>query len=432
MKKTFEFFLVLIIFYGVYSAFDSAAPVLFENPNGFWVIIVSLVVAALILVLYSFIISSEVQLKMKKNIDELKSEIKQKEQEVKKAKSFKEDLIAKAEQSKKIDYKPISQIEGCKNTLTKTEMNGVSMVSISGQIDATAYDPVKEINATWVSIIPFGFIRSGESNVQYNLSWQWHGEKLEGTIESIALAKAQGLKVFLKPHLWVHNVWVGDLEFTNETDWQTFESTYYDYIMEFAEVADSMGVEAYCVGVELKKTVVPRAAFWNRLIDSVKTVYSGKLTYAANWDNYEIVPFWNKLDYIGIDSYFPLSDSQTPSFEECYAGWKDDYLKIKAKSETENKKVIFTEYGFRNVDYTGKEPWKSDRSMNVVNLEAQTNTTLALFETFWNEDWFAGGFLWKWHHNYGKAGGENNSRFTPQNKPAEVLIKEMYSKYSYF
>ena len=29
-----------------------------------------------------------------------------------------------------------------------------------------------------------------------------------------------------------------------------------------------------------------------------------------------------------------------------------------------------------------KEPWKSDRSMNQVNLEAQTNTTKALFETF--------------------------------------------------
>ena len=233
-------------------------------------------------------------------------------------------------QSKKIEYKPISQIEGCQNSLTKTEMNGVSMVSIRGQIDATAYDPVKNLNATWASIIPFGFIRTGQSNVEYNISWQWYGEKRQGTIESISLAHSKGIKVMLKPHLWVMDKWVGDLEFTNETDWLNFETTYAKYIYDFAKVADSMNVEAYCVGVELKKTVVPRAAFWNKLIDSVKTIYSGKLTYAANWDNYEIVPFWSKLDYIGIDSYFPLSDSQTPSFEECYAGWEKDYEKIKA------------------------------------------------------------------------------------------------------
>lgn len=103
MKKTFEFFLVLIIFYGVYSAFNLAAPVLFQNPNEFWLIIISLVVAALILVLYSFIIRSEIKMEMKKNIDDLTSEIKQKDQEVKKAQTFKTDLIAEAEQSEMID-----------------------------------------------------------------------------------------------------------------------------------------------------------------------------------------------------------------------------------------------------------------------------------------------------------------------------------------
>ena len=29
----------------------------------------------------------------------------------------------------------------------------------------------------------------------------------------------------------------------------------------------------------------------------------------------------------------------------------------------------------------------------------------ALFEEFWHEDWFAGGFVWKWFHNYDKSGG---------------------------
>ena len=88
--------------------------------------------------------------------------------------------------------------------------------------------------------------------------------------------------------------------------------------------------------------------------------------------------------------------------------------------------MLFTEYGYRSVDFSGKEPWKSYKSMNQVNLEAQTNTTQALFEMFWDEPWFSGGFLWKWHHNHEHVGGEEDSQFTPQNKPAEHIVREVY------
>lgn len=325
-----------------------------------------------------------------------------------------------------MECKTVTQIEGCTNTLTQTEMNGVSMVSVSNRIDSSAYGPVKQLQASWVSIIPFGFIRTGASNVEYNISWQWYGEKRIGTIESIALAKQKGIKVLLKPHLWIMGSWVGDLEFTNETDWQTFESTYTTYIIDFAKIADSMNVEAFCIGVELKKSVVQRTSFWEQLIDSVKTVYSGELTYAANWDNYENVTFWNKLTYIGIDAYFPVSSEQTPSFESCYAGWETDYQKIKAKSLAENKKVIFTEYGYRNIDFTGKEPW-TETTNSTFNSEGQVNAYEAVFCRFWGEPWFHGGFLWKWYPDHANAGGTSNNRFTPQNKPVEAAIKNNFS-----
>ena len=95
-------------------------------------------------------------------------------------------------------------------------------------------------------------------------------------------------------------------------------------------------------------------------------------------------------------------------------------------SENYDKPILFTEYGYRSVDYAGRKPWVSDRSMNQVNLKAQVNTTKALYETFWNEEWFAGGFIWKWFIDYDKVGGEDNPMFTPQNKPVEEVIKEYY------
>ena len=45
---------------------------------------------------------------------------------------------------------------------------------------------------------------------------------------------------------------------------------------------------------------------WDELIAAVRTVYSGELTYAANFDQYRAVGFWPGLDLIGINAYFPL------------------------------------------------------------------------------------------------------------------------------
>ena len=107
--------------------------------------------------------------------------------------------------------------------------------------------------------------------------------------------------------------------------------------------------------------------------------------------------------------------------------WKQHKSAIRNISKRHNKPVLFTEFGYRSVDFSGREPWKSDRSMTQVNLEAQSNATKALFTEFWDEDWFAGGFIWKWYCNHKAAGGEDNTRFTPQNKPVQALIKTQFS-----
>ena len=65
--------------------------------------------------------------------------------------------------------------------------------------------------------------------------------------------------------------------------------------------------------------------------------------------------------------------------------------------------------------------------MDAVNLNAQTNATKAFFDSFWKEDWIAGGFIWKWFHDNESVGGPNDAWFTPQNKPVESIIKEIYS-----
>jgi hypothetical protein len=58
------------------------------------------------------------------------------------------------------------------------------------------------------------------------------------------------------------------------------------------------------------------------LIKKVRAVYSGKLTYAENWDCIDKVLFWDQLDYIGVDAYFPISKKKKQKMKEIRAGWK--------------------------------------------------------------------------------------------------------------
>jgi len=46
---------------------------------------------------------------------------------------------------------------------------------------------------------------------------------------------------------------------------------------------------------------------WRALIGDIRDVYSGPLSYAANFDQFQEVGFWDALDVVGVNAYFPLS-----------------------------------------------------------------------------------------------------------------------------
>ena len=314
------------------------------------------------------------------------------------------------------------------NGQTKEKIDGVSFVSSRDTINQGHIDPVVKVNANYVAIMPFGYVQTLEHpNVYHNTSRQWFGETRAGAKQYIDLFRKNNIKIMVKPHIWVRRgEFTGFIKMDTEENWKLLEESYSSFILDYAKLAESVNAEIFCIGTELENFVMHRPEYWNDLITKVRKVYSGKLTYAANWDEYKRIPFWGQLDYIGIDAYFPVSDEQTPSYESCMEGWKVHKPVIHALSKKYNKPIMFTEYGYRSVDYAGKEPWVSDRSMTQVNLEAQVNTTKALYDTFWKEKWFAGGFVWKWFHRHEQVGGVENSRFTPQNKPAEDVIREYY------
>ena len=318
----------------------------------------------------------------------------------------------------------------CSCAAQDEKINGVSFVASSEAVDQSHVKPVSAVNANYAAVMPFGFIRNLEHpDIVFNTDRQWFGETAAGAKQYIEELRKQGIKIMIKPQIWVwHGEFTGDIMMTSEANWKALEAAYTKFIMAYANLAQETKSEVFCIGTELELFIKYRPEYWLALIDQIKAQYTGKLTYAANWNEFSKTPFWNQLDYIGIDAYFPVSDQKTPSEEDCIKGWQEHKSMIKYIAEENKIPVLFTEYGYRSVDYSGKEPWNYDRNLGAANMQAQINTTTALFKTFWNEDWFAGGFLWKWFIKHDEVGGENNSMFTPQNKPLEAVLKAHYAQ----
>ena len=321
-------------------------------------------------------------------------------------------------------------ITGCKSQTSK--INGVSFVASGDSISYKHVNHVQKVSANYITLMPFAFIKDLSSpKVEFNFKRQWFGETDAGIKQYAKEFTKQQIKVMVKPQIWVwHGEFTGNIKMKTEEEWKLLEDTYSKFILSFAKTAEEINADILCIGTELEQFVIHRPDYWKQLIKEIKKVYKGKLTYAANWDEYKRVPFWDMLDFIGIDAYFPLSTKKQPTLAEFEAGWQKHKAEIKVVRQKVNKPVLFTEYGYRSVNYTGKQPWDANKVQGQVNLDNQANALQALYNQFWKEDWFAGGFIWKWFIDYENVGGVNNNRFTPQNKPAETTIKKTYETYN--
>lgn len=105
---------------------------------------------------------------------------------------------------------------------------------------------------------------------------------------------------------------------------------------------------------------------WKKMIKDIRTVYKGKMTYAANFDNYMEVDFWEDLDFIGINAYFPLRGAnktfkdKEEMKQEFRRGWENvfkDIDKFRIQQKIVDKPMVFTELGYINTKNTTIEPW---------------------------------------------------------------------------
>ncbi|MGY4707465.1 glycoside hydrolase family 113 [Candidatus Bipolaricaulota sp. J31] len=285
---------------------------------------------------------------------------------------------------------------------------------------------LRDVGAEWVAIVVTCYQESVDSPVIRCLETT-RSPSLPEVRGLIRTARSLGFKVLLKPHLDIDDdTWRGSIDFGEDEDaWREWFRAYAAFILRYARLAQEEAVDMFCVGVELGGTV-RRTGDWREVIRAVREFYSGPLVYAANWDG-EMwrVPFWCDLDYIGIDAYYPLTGQFSPTLEGLVAAWKGPLRSLGCLAMREGKPVIFTEIGYRSLDGALREPWNWT-STGTPDPEEQARGYRAFFEAVWGKPpWFAGVFFWYWEVDPA-AGGPMDTGYTPQNKPAEGILREYF------
>lgn len=241
----------------------------------------------------------------------------------------------------------------------------------------------------------------------------------------IATSRGLGLEVIVKPHIWITSPsdgkWRADIEMESEAEWKRWEEKYRNFILHYAQFSERNQLPHFVIGNEYYLSTTQRPAFWRTLIDSVREVYSGKLTYGANWDReYREIQFWDKLDYIGIQAYFPLADKNYPTYEEVKNGWSEHLSEIETVSQAFGRKVIFTELGYKSTPDAARYPWGWENFAENIFQQISTRTQAycyqAFFEEVWNQELFAGVMIWQWQTS--ERDNDGNHNFTPEGKPA--------------
>jgi hypothetical protein len=230
-------------------------------------------------------------------------------------------------------------------------------------------------------------------------------------IDGIHAAQARGIDVLLKPMIdALDQNWRATLDPTDPAAWF---ASYKSFIVHYAQIAEQTGVKTMSIGCELRSMTGPQyRAQWLDIIAAVRNVYHGDLTYAAEISEASTLSFWDKLDSIGVDGYFPLAvEDKTPTVKELEYAWTHPsantflYSELDGRSPVDylhdladkyHKHVAFTEIGYRAVDGDAIDPANFGNN-GTVNAKLQADLYKAMFNTFASQggNWFDGFYFWE-------------------------------------
>lgn len=277
---------------------------------------------------------------------------------------------------------------------------------------------LKELGVNTVTLVPYGFTRAPEET---EVHWRGSDETDDRVARTLREARRLGLATVLKPQLWARGRWTGDIVFTDDAAFREWMASYHLFMLHYARLAEMERADLLVIGTELGG-VTGRQKEWRALIREVRKVYTGPLTYAANWGReFETLAFWDELDLLGVNFYYPLA---APG-EQPRAGsprLRELERMLEEISRRHRKPVLFTEVGFAASAAAAAEPWKEENAPQHPEMQARCYEVI--FQSFYRKPWLAGLHWWKWpSHGRGSA---DDPTFSPLGKPALAVLERWY------
>lgn len=270
---------------------------------------------------------------------------------------------------------------------------------------------IKAVGGTWVQLNPTWYQKNPAANRFGRTS---ESVSDAGLRRMIRLARATGLRVSVKPHLDLASD--ADRATIRPADPDAWFATYRTFVAHYAVIAANEGAAEFVVGTELAGVSTDRAR-WLDVVADARSRFSGTLVYAANYDEYERVAFWDAVDVIGIDAYFPLSGADVGAL---LLAWAPIRARLAALSAAHGRPVLFTEAGYRSQAGTLARPYSYTLTTQADQRE-QAAGYEALLRAFEDQSWWMGVDWWMWTELPVETTPPALS-YSPRGKLAEIVL----------
>jgi nucleotide-binding universal stress UspA family protein len=231
----------------------------------------------------------------------------------------------------------------------------------------------------------------------------------------IRQARGLGLRVMVKPHIWVPQTWAGAIEFARAEDRAEWLRRYRAILLDMAELAQAEGAEALALGTELRGVSGDPA--WTEIIAAVRGRFRGTLTYVAHWDGeLDRLSFRPLLDMPAVSLYPPLGA------DDAGLAARIDTL----AAELARKGPLWIgELGLRSAVGAQTKPWESPEERDAHPDGGLQARVLDHWLTALDRHGMRDILVWRWFSDP-DAGGPRDTDFTLQGKPAEAVLKRHF------
>ncbi len=203
-------------------------------------------------------------------------------------------------------------------------------------------------------------------------------------------------------------------------------ASYHRMALHYARLAELEGFDLFCLGNELGG-MTRHETQWREIIAAVRRVFRGPLAYAANWgEEFETLRFWDALDFIGLNNYYPLAEDPGAELRTLLARADAAAEKIAHLQRRWQRPVLFTAVGYPSVRGGTVWAWARSRTPSP-SPEKQAAGYEATLRAFSGQPWLRGMFWWNWPSN-GRGGGPQDLSYTPRGKPAAEVLRTWYTR----